>query len=394
MKAILFANSDWYLFNFRLALARRLKASGYDVLLLSPPGAYGERLREAGLDWRALPMDRSSLDPLGELRLVARLIGIYRREKPDIVHHFTIKCAVYGAIAAALAGVQARIHAVTGLGYVFASSNLRARLLRPFIRALMRRALNGKRSRLILQNCDDLASLGLVADGEKICLIKGSGVDTALFRPRPEPVLAGAATRVLLASRLLWDKGVGEYVDAARKLLAAGLPIRFRIAGAPDPGNPASIPQAQLGVWAAEGAVELLGHIEDMPAELARTDIFVLPSYYGEGLPKSLIEAAATALPLVTTDTPGCRDVVCDGVDGLVIPARNAAALAAAIRRLHDNPAWARKLGEAARRKVLAEFDERVILALTLDVYARLLAETPGHPDREVLSIHTKPRRL
>lgn len=387
MKAILFANSDWYLFNFRLALARRLKASGYDVLLLSPPGAYGKRLREAGFAWRALPMDRRSLDPLGELRLVARLIGIYRREKPDIVHHFTIKCVLYGAIAAALAGVPARIHAVTGLGYVFASSNLRARLLRPFIRALMRRALNDKRSRLILQNSDDLASLGLVADGEKICLIKGSGVDTARFRPVPETVLSGATTRVLLASRLLWDKGLCEYVDAARELLAAGLPIRLRIAGAPDPGNPASIPQAQLDAWAAEGAVELLGHIEDMPAELARTDIFVLPSYYGEGLPKGLLEAAATALPLVTTDTPGCRDVVCDGVDGLVIPARNAAALAAAIRRLHDNPAWARKLGEAARRKVLAEFDERVVLAETLEVYAGLLPETNGHSERERLSI-------
>lgn len=387
MKAILFANSDWYLFNFRLALARRLKASGYDVLLLSPPGAYGKRLREAGFAWRALPMDRSSLDPLGELRLVARLIGIYRRVKPDIVHHFTIKCVLYGAIAAALAGVPARIHAVTGLGYVFTSTAPKARILRPLIRALMRRALNDKRSRLILQNSDDLASLGLVADGEKICLIKGSGVDTARFRPAPEPVLSGATTRALLASRLLWDKGLCEYVDAARELLAAGLPIRLRIAGAPDPGNPASIPQAQLDAWAAEGAVELLGHIEDMPAELARTDIFVLPSYYGEGLPKGLLEAAATALPLVTTDTPGCRDVVCDGVDGLVIPARNAAALAAAIRRLHDNPAWARKLGQAARRKVLAEFDERVVLAETLEVYAGLLPETNGHSERERLSI-------
>jgi glycosyltransferase involved in cell wall biosynthesis len=179
---------------------------------------------------------------------------------------------------------------------------------------------------------------------------------------------------------------VGEYVEAARELLATGLPIRFRIAGLPDPGNPASIPQAQLDAWAAEGAVELLGQVEDMPAELARTDIFVLPSYYGEGLPRSLIEAAATALPLITTDIPGCREVVGDGIDGLVIPARNAAALAAAIRRLHDNPAWARKLGEAARRKVLAEFDKRIVLAQTLDVYARLLAQANGLPEREPLS--------
>jgi glycosyltransferase involved in cell wall biosynthesis len=267
---------------------------------------------------------------------------------------------------------------------VFTSSSLKARLLRPLVRALMRRALKGKRSRLILQNSDDMASLGLVADGRKICLIKGSGVDTSHFRPAPEPVLSGATTRVLLASRLLWDKGVGDYVDAARELLATGLPIRFRIAGAPDPGNPASIPQAELDAWATEGAVELLGQIDDMPAELARTDIFVLPSCYGEGLPRSLLEAAATALPLITTDRPGCRDVVSDGVDGVIIPARNAAALAAAIRRLHDDPVWARKLGRAAHRKVIAEFDERIVLAQTLDVYARLLGETNGHPEREV----------
>jgi len=386
LKAVLFANSDWYLFNFSLALARRLKASGYDVLLLSPPGAYGGRLREVGLSWQPVPMNRQSLNPLRELRLVARLIGIYRRERPDIVHHFTIKCVVYGAIAATLAGVPARINAVTGLGHVFTSSSLRARLLRPLVRAMMRWALTAKRSRLILQNSDDVANLGIFADGWKIRLIKGSGVDISRFRPGRKPVLTGETTRVLLASRLLWDKGLGEYVEAARRLLGAGLPMRFRIAGAPDPGNPASIPQAQLDAWAAEGAVEPLGHVEDMPAELARTDIFVLPSYYGEGLPRSLIEAAASALPLIATDRPGCRDVVSDGENGLIVAARDAAALAAAIRRLHDNPVWARKLGQAARNKALAEFDQRTVISRTLEVYAELLAI---NAEMAVIGIHS-----
>ncbi len=375
MKAVLFANTDWYLFNFRLPLARRLQAAGFDVLLVSPPGAYGCRLREAGLRWQPLPMDRRSLNPLRDLRLLAHLVRLYRRERPDIVHHFTIKCVVYGAIAAALAGVPARINAVAGLGYVFTNQAPKARVLRPLVRVLMGWAIGAKRSRLVLQNTDDVVAFERArsADSRTIRLIKGSGVDTLRFRPGAEPVLNGPTTRVLLASRLLWDKGIAEYVEAARALRDAAVPIRFVLAGAPDPGNPASIPQAQLDAWAAEGIVEVLGQVDDMPALLARTDIAVLPSYR-EGLPRSLIEAAACALPLVTTDVPGCRDVVSDGEDWLIVPVRNAPALAAAIGALLDDPRWARQLGRRARARALAEFDERIVISRTLDVYAELLA--------------------
>jgi glycosyltransferase involved in cell wall biosynthesis len=177
---------------------------------------------------------------------------------------------------------------------------------------------------------------------------------------------------VLLASRLLWDKGVAEYIAAARQLKGEGRAIRFLLAGDPDPGNPAAVPESELHGWVADGTVEWLGHVEDMPALFARTDVVVLPSYR-EGLPKGLIEAAACALPLVTTDVPGCREVVTDGVDGLLVPARDAAALAHAIARLQDDPALARRLGEAARTKALAQFDERVVVAATLAVYRELL---------------------
>jgi glycosyltransferase involved in cell wall biosynthesis len=180
---------------------------------------------------------------------------------------------------------------------------------------------------------------------------------------------------VLLAARLLWDKGIGEYVDAARQLRAAGLPIHFFLAGAPDPGNPDSVHQEELGAWAAEGLVQPLGHVADMRALFAKTDIVVLPSYYGEGVPRSLIEAAACALPMVTTNHPGCREVVTDGVDGLLVPVRDAGALAAAIRHLHDHPKWARQLGRAARAKALAESDERIVIERTLAVYQELLPE-------------------
>jgi glycosyltransferase involved in cell wall biosynthesis len=380
-KALLFANTDWYLFNFRLPLARQLRASGFDVVLVSPPGAYGSRLRQAGFRWQPLAMDRRSLNPWHELSVVARLARLYRRERPDIIHNFTIKCAVYGAIAAALAGVPARVHTVAGLGYVFTNPAPRARLLRPCLWALIRRALNSRRSRLILQNADDMAAFEKtgIADPRTMRLIKGSGVDTCRFRPGSEPALSGGTTRVLLASRLLWDKGIAEFVEAARALRHAGMPIRFVLAGAPDPGNPASIPQQQLDAWAGESVVELLGHVDDMPELLARTDIAVLPSHR-EGLPRSLIEAAACGLPLVTTDVPGCRDVVTDRVNGLVVPVRHAEALAAAIRALHDNPEWARTLGRAARLRALAEFDECIVLSQTLDVYAELLPELKRDP--------------
>jgi glycosyltransferase involved in cell wall biosynthesis len=179
---------------------------------------------------------------------------------------------------------------------------------------------------------------------------------------------------VLLAARLLWDKGIAEYIAAARQLLADGRAIRFLMAGTPDPGNPAAISSAEIQEWVDEGLVDWLGHVDDMPALFASVDMVVLPSYR-EGLPKSLIEAAACALPLVTTDVPGCREVVTDQVDGLLIPARDAAALADAIAILQDEPALAKRLGLAARTKALAEFDEQIVIKRTMDVYQELLGE-------------------
>jgi glycosyltransferase involved in cell wall biosynthesis len=182
---------------------------------------------------------------------------------------------------------------------------------------------------------------------------------------------------VVLAARLLWDKGIAEYVDAARQLKAKGLLVHFLLAGAPDPGNPAAIPQATLNGWETEGLIELLGQVSDMAALFASADMVVLPSYR-EGLPKSLIEAAACALPLVTTDAPGCREVVTHEVDGLLVPVKHATALANAIERLHQNPAWAHQLGLAARARALREFDERIVIGETLAVYREVLEAQHG----------------
>lgn len=378
-KVVLFANTDWYLYNFRRTLALALKEAGYEMLLISPPGRYGEKLRALGLRWEPLPMDRRSLNPFRELVLLNHLRRLFRRERPALVHGFTIKCAVYGSLAARLAGVPARVNAVAGLGYVFTSNDAKARMLRPVVRALLRLALDGDRARLILQNPDDVAlfaKAGLV-DAARVRLIPGSGVDCQRFAELARAP-SGPPLKVLLAARLLWDKGVAEYTQAARQLRGQGRAIRFLLAGTPDPGNPAAVPQATVQAWVDEGLLEWLGHVDDMPALLATVDVVVLPSYR-EGLPKTLIEAAACGLPLVTTDVPGCREVVTDGVDGLLVQARDAASLAAAIARLHDDPALAERLGTAARAKALAEFDERIVIERTVAVYQELMGD-PVHP--------------
>ena len=376
MKIALFANTEWYLYNFRRSLVEALCAAGHNVLLLSPPGPYGEHLRELGFRWLPVPMNRRSLNPFRELALVLWLRRLFRAEQVDLVHGFTIKCAVYGSLAARLAGVPARVSAVAGMGYVFASQEPKARLLRPVVRASMRLALGGRNARLILQNPDDvtLFERARLVHPTRIRLIPGSGVDCRRFQPgsRQEP---GSRFRVLLAARLLWDKGVAEYVEAARRLRAEGRVITFLLAGTPDPGNPASVPETAIRGWMDEGLLQWLGHVEDMPALLRTVDTIVLPSYYREGLPKSLIEAAACGLPLVTTDAPGCREVVSDGVDGLLVPVRDAVALARAIARLQDDAALRERLGAAARAKALAQFDERIVIERTLAVYRELLDE-------------------
>jgi glycosyltransferase involved in cell wall biosynthesis len=291
------------------------------------------------------------------------------------VHGFTIKCAVYGSLAARLAGVNARVSAVAGMGYVFTSSDVRAQVLRPFVGGLMRVAIGGKRSLLILQNPDDVelfTRTGL-AQPAHIRLIPGSGVDCGRFVPRPgEERPVGGRFRVVLPARLLWDKGIAEYVAAARELRAQGRMIEFLLAGEPDPGNPAAVPEETVQAWLQEGVVRWLGHVTDMPGLFHSVDAVVLPSYR-EGLPKGLIEAAACGLPLVTTDVPGCRDVVQDGIDGLLIPAKDAHALAAAIARLQDDAGLRARLGAAAREKALARFDEKSVIRNTLGVYRELI---------------------
>lgn len=374
MKIILFANTDWYLYNFRRSLALALREMGHDVLLVSPDGPYGQRLREAGLRWLPAPMERRSLNALRELRLILWLRRLMLAEKVDLVHAFTIKCAVYGSLAARLSNAKGVVNSVTGLGYVFTSRGAMARVLRPLVRMLLTIALTGSRTRLILQNDEDVAlfSSQRIVPPERIRLIPGSGVDCERFSPALSPQCQ-QPLRVLMAARLLWDKGIAEYVSAAKVLHSARQgEFEFLLAGEPDPGNPSAVSPETLSGWVADGAVAWLGHVEDMPSMLRSVDVFVLPSYR-EGLSKALIEAAASGLPLVTSDAPGCRDVVTHDVDGLLVPIGDSAALVGALERLMDDAPLRERLARAARRKALAHFDERLVISRTQDVYREVL---------------------
>ena len=371
MKVVFFANTDWYLYNFRLDLARHLAAQGVEVVMMSPPGDYGERLEQEGFRWIPLPMERRSLNPVQELRLLKFIRDVYRRERPDAVHNFTIKSVVYGGLAARSVGIRCRIHAVTGLGHVFVSRTLRARLLRPLVKRLLKAALRGSHSRLVVQNPDDrqlFVDLKLIDPGH-IHLIKSSGVDTEVFVPTRHK--RGARFRVLLAARLLWEKGIREYAHAAEKLAVRTDSIEFLLAGATDPGNPSAVEEHDIRVWQLTGVLKVLGHVDDLQYLMREVDLMVLPSYR-EGVPRGLIEAAAMELPIVTTDAPGCREVVDDGVNGLLVPVGDAEALAQAIEYLLDHPDKCREFGKAGRQKVLREFDQKIVFALTDQVYREL----------------------
>jgi glycosyltransferase involved in cell wall biosynthesis len=366
MRILLFANTEWFLFNFKLALARALREHGHEVILLSPPGPYGERLRAAGFRWEPFELSRSGVNPLSELGAVRRLARLYGEIKPDLVHHFTIKCVIYGSFAARRAGVPKVVNSITGLGFAMLADTLKARLIRPIVVALYRRALAG--TEVIFQNADNrdtLAKLGVLARS-RVHVVPGDGVDTAHFAPGDDRPFG---TTVLMMCRLLWAKGVGDYVEAARLARKEMPEARFLLAGSPDPGNPESIDDATLARWKSEGEVEFLGHRSDVVALNQACDVAVLASSQGEGMPRSLVEAASCGKPLVATEVPGSRELVVDGLNGRLVPASAPDALAGAILSILRNPAIAEQMGNAAREKVLAELSDERIVARTTEIY-------------------------
>ena len=367
MKIILFANTDWYLFKFRIAQARALRDLGVELLLVSPPGTFSPELEKMGYRWLSFPISRSSMNPLTEADAILRLYRLYRVERPDLVHHFTIKCVLYGSLAAKAASVRAIVNGVTGLGYVFNGESAPRRLLRILVETWYRLALRGTQA--VFDNDEDRRFFvhRNLARMEVAHVVRSAGVDVELFTPSPEPE---GVPIVMLAGRMLWDKGIREYVEAARLLREQGIPARLVLVGEPDTGNPASITREQLQAWNTAGEVEWWGFRMDMLPVFKQVNIVCLPSYR-EGLPTTLIEAGACGRAVAATNVTGCRDAVRDGITGLLVPARDPVALAAALATLLRDRDMRRKMGAAGRQMAVDEFSTGRVNRDTWHVYAQ-----------------------
>jgi glycosyltransferase involved in cell wall biosynthesis len=368
-KIIFFVTEDWAFCSHRLPLAVAAKTAGFDVAVITREVNHGELIRQSGIRVIPFDMSRRSMNPFKELVAILRLCLIYWHERPDIVHQVAVKPVLYGSVAAQITGIPHVINALTGLGWLFTSASKRARLLQAIVRLAFYFLLT--RGKVIVQNDDDaveLQDMGIAK--QHINLIRGSGVNTADYAAHPES--DADIPIVVLPARMLWDKGVGEFVEAATQLKKRGVNARFVLVGDPDAQNPASVPTQQLITWHKEGMVEWWGKREDMPRILIQSHIVCLPSYR-EGLPKSLLEAASCGRPIVTTDVPGCREIVHDGDNGFLVEARNAAALADALAKLLANPELRQQMGQRGRERVLNEFSQEIIVAQVLTLYRKVL---------------------
>jgi glycosyltransferase involved in cell wall biosynthesis len=365
------ANASYYFISHRLPLAEAAQRDGWDVHVAVPGSERNIELERRGLRVHEIRLSRWGVNPLIELRSIAALHSLYRRLRPSLVHHVAVKPVLYGGMAARAAGVPGVVHAVPGLGQVFASRDVRSVALRRVVSRLYRIALHHPNQRVIFQNAADrsrFVEAGYVRP-DHARLIRGSGVDVGRFTPAAFPT--GRPT-VVLASRLLWHKGVGDLVEAASILRSAGVNVRVALVGRPESGNPASIPEATLESWTRTGDVEWWGFQVDMPSVFARAHVVCLPSYYGEGVPKVLLEAAACGRPLVASDIPGCHDIVRDGDNGFLVPPRRPHELARTLGKLLGDGALQGRLGSASRRIVVEEFALDRVVRETLDLYTEL----------------------
>ncbi len=356
---------DWYFWSHRLDLARAAREAGYDVIVATRVTDHGERIRGEGFQLEPLEMVRRSRNPFREVIAVAELVRLYRRIKPDVVHHVAMKPILYGSLAAWFTRVPSVINAFAGLGYAFMDE--RNELLRWCVKSALRIVIRLGHSVVLVQNREDqdrLVGEGVVPTF-RARIIAGSGIDVAAYSMQPQP---SGIPVVVLPARMLWDKGVGEFVEAARRLKQKGVHARFILVGRRDEHNPAAIPEIHLKEWVKAGVVEWWGHREDMPAVYAAAMLVVLPSYR-EGLPKVLLEAAACGKAIVATDVPGCREIVRDRFNGLLVSPRDSTALAAAIEELLSDQALREVMGQRSRTRVLAEWSSPRITEQVLGLY-------------------------
>jgi glycosyltransferase involved in cell wall biosynthesis len=373
-KILFFITEDWFFCSHFINRAIEAQRQGYEVTVVTHVQNHGNRIISCGFKLIPVELVRRGMNPLKELRLIGELIRIFKFVKPDLVHNIALKPIFYGSIAAFIARVPFIINAPVGMGYVFSSEKRRAKFLRPLVLSVYRFLFSPAKVNVIFENPDDLqmmTSAGIVSCDRAI-LIRGAGVDLKLFSPQPE--VEGRPV-VILAARMLWDKGVGEFVEAARILKQDGVECRMALIGDPDTGNPASIEKQTLYDWHVEGIVEWWGHRENMAEVFALSNIVVLPSYR-EGLPKVLLEAASCGRPIVATDVPGCREIVHHNENGLLVPSHDSKSLAVAIKTLIENPKLRSSMGMRGREIVETEFSEEIVVRQTMACYKERFLES------------------
>ena len=376
MNLLIIINVDWFFISHRLPIAIAAKKNGYDVTIASHFTKHKQELLDMGFNVVDVPFSRSGGGIIHEVATIKRIRQVIKEVKPSLIHAVTIKPVLYTGLA--LKTLKRNIPfvaAISGLGYVFTASNIRAKLTRLVASAFYKIALSQKYKTVIFQNTSDesiLTDVARLTFNDKV-LIKGSGADLSVYSYLPENISENI--RVVMACRLLKEKGVYEYVDAAKTVKERYPETEFLLVGTPDLENPNTVKQKEIEGWVSQGIINYLGHRNDIPNVFSNSNIVCLPSFYGEGVPKVLIEGAACGRAIVTTDNPGCRDAIINGETGLAVPVRNAEALANAIIQLIDNAELRISMGEKARAFAEAEFDVNSVVCKHLAIYTDLIGE-------------------
>lgn len=351
---------DYYFLSHRLFIAKAAQKEGFEVCVATHVGEYGDKIKQEGFILFPVSFSRNNKNLFRQLKYLLELIYIFWRVKPDIVHNVPLKSVIFGTIASWVARVPVTMNLLPGLGLSFFNHKITCWISR-FL--FQRSGVT-----MVVQNSDDWVEIRTIAPKAKIELIRGSGVDISCYFPNPEPL---GPIQVTLVARMLWHKGVAEFVKAAEILKKQEEPVVFKLVGGIDLGNIAPIMEHQLYQWQSQGFIEWLGHQENIAKIWAESHIAVLPSYR-EGLPKSLLEAAASGKPLIASDAPGCREIVIHGYNGLLVPVRDAFALAEAIQKLARDPILRRSMGENSRKLVCEEFSHHTVIEKTMELYEKV----------------------
>lgn len=367
MKIILFANTDWFLYNYNLSLARFLRAKGHEVVLLSPNGSYVNFLKKDGFQWHEFTLSRKGMNPFSEIKTIRRLRAMMKDMQPDVVHNFTLKCVLYGSLAGKKKQVKT-INTITGLGYLFINHGIVINVVRSFLIPILRYALRGTTVIFLNETDRDYYLQHHIAKLEQAFIINGSGVDVEKFRPANQGKFEGKTKNIIFPARLLKDKGIYEFIEAAHMTRKVHPEAVFALVGSIDEGNPSSITNDELKTWQEEGIVEWWGWQHDMVRVYHQAFIVCLPSYR-EGLATSLLEAAACGVPIIATDVPGCKEIVRHKETGYLVPARNAQELAGSIIYAIEHQVLLAEMGKKGRELIIRSYSQETINANTYSFY-------------------------